>query len=129
MAGSADLIGDATVEVANAGECLAHLVHAPADVGQRIQYGFRRGAVGGEMGSAVGRQIVEFSRTFMLDASVADLFEESQCRIDHAGARTVEAAGALLDRLNELITVARALLDQGQDKKLEVGRTKPAGAR
>src|SRR5216683_7133063 len=129
MTGSVEFIRHAPVEIANACKCVAHLVHAAADAGQRIQHGFGSGAMGSEMRTALGRYVVELSRTLMLDACVADLLEESQCRIDHAGARAVEAAGAFFDRLDELVAMARAFFEQREDKKLKVRRTKSARAR
>ena len=48
------------------------------------------------------------------------VLEQGQGRIDHAGRRPVGAAGALFQLLDQLVAVARLLLEQRQDDEPEV---------
>ena len=99
------------------------------DHGHRVQDGFRGRVMGGEVGSARRRYMVELSRALLRGVRVADLFKESQRGVDHAWARAIEAVRALFDRLDKLIAMVRALCEERQDEKLKVGRTKTACAR
>ncbi|CCV08667.1 hypothetical protein MESS2_780014 [Mesorhizobium metallidurans STM 2683] len=51
---------------------------------------------------------------------IAGLFQEGQRRIDHAWTWAVDAAGALLQRLDDVIAVARRLGQQRQRNQLEI---------
>jgi hypothetical protein len=53
---------------------------------------------------------------------MADLVEVGERGIDHAGARRIEACRALLQRLDDLVAVARTLGEQRQDDQLQVAR-------
>src|SRR5262249_15468971 len=55
-----------------------------------------------------------------LDRGEADLFEIGEGGIDDTRARAVIAAGAALELLDELIAVARVLLEEMQQQKLQV---------
>src|SRR5258705_10776508 len=69
---------------------------------------------------------VELPRPFDLDRWVSDLFEIGQGRVDHAGTRMVEAAGALGERLDDFVPVRRLLGKEREDNELQIFRAELA---
>src|SRR5947207_803617 len=51
---------------------------------------------------------------------VAEVFEHCERRVDRSRARRVHAAEALLDFLDDLVTVPRLLVEQAQNHKLQM---------
>jgi hypothetical protein len=64
---------------------------------------------------------------------VAHVLEQGEDRINHAGARDVQAAGQFLDRADELIAMARLVGDQLEQDQAKLARIEdppaPAAAR
>src|SRR5690606_4159170 len=52
----------------------------------------------------------------------AGLLEEGEGRIDHAGARRIDARGLLLDGLDQIVAVARLLLDEIERDQAQIAR-------
>src|ERR1700683_1960027 len=118
MASAVNLVGG--VRIANAGECLPDIVHPASDPRQGVQNRIGGGSVGGEMGLPLRRDPIELARAFLLHARMADLVKIGERRIDHAGTGSVEAAGTLLDRLDQFIAVSGALAEQRENEKLQI---------
>ena len=71
MTGAVNIVGRFTVEIADAGEGFAHLLHAAADPRQRFENGIGGGTVLGEMRLALLGDAVELARRILGDAGVA----------------------------------------------------------
>ena len=85
------------------------------------EQGVHGGAVGVEVGAALGGDRMQFLAAVTGgDRYVAEFLEHGQRGVDHAGAGAVGAADALLDRLDDLVAVARLLGDQVEDDQAEV---------
>jgi hypothetical protein len=54
------------------------------------------------------------------DRRVTDFFEQGQGRIDDARAGAIALADALLERLDDFVTIARLLLDKRHDHQAQV---------
>src|ERR1700694_886353 len=89
-----------------AGERLAHSVHLPANSRELRQYG---------VGDAI-----ELLATLGFDRGIADLLKVSEGRIDHARTRGVETLGRFFKRLDDLVPMSRAFLEQRQNNQLEL---------
>ena len=98
---------------------LADLLAEPAEMGERALH---RLAVVVEMGAALVGDGVEPLVALGGRGHVAGLFEEGQRRIDDAGARAVHAAGLFLDGLDQIVAVARLLLDEIQRNQAQIAR-------
>src|SRR5271170_7139261 len=72
------------------------------------------------MGLPLRRDPVQLARAFLLDAGMADLVQVGERRIDHAGTGAVEAAGTILDGLDQFIAVSGTLAEQRENEKLQI---------
>src|ERR1700677_462293 len=54
------------------------------------------------------------------ECGVSDLFEIRHSRVDHARTRSVKAARAFLEVLDQFVAVAWFLLQQGEDDEMQV---------
>src|SRR5262249_24582456 len=69
----------------------------------------------GETGAAIGCDLVAIARSLVgSGAHVPHIHQKCQRRVDRTGARTIGAAGALLDGANDVVAVTRLLADEGQ---------------
>ena len=93
-----------------------------ADAAQMGQRAFDRRAVVAQMGATLVGDGIEPLVALGDRGHVVRLFEEGQRRIDDAGARAVHARGLLLDRLDQIVAVARLLLDEIERDQAEVAR-------
>ncbi len=59
---------------------------------------------------------------------LAHVLEQAEDRVDRARARRIGAADQLLDRFDQLVTVARLLADQPQQQRAQIARTEKASA-
>src|SRR4030095_9242125 len=74
-----------------------------------------------EVGAAFLRRLIDFLAVLrLLFRDQAHVLEQGQGRVDHAGARRIFAAGHFLDRLDELIAMARLIDDQLEQYQAEL---------
>ena len=64
--------------------------------------------------------VIELAGAIGLDGGVADLLEVGERGVHHAGARDVEALGALVQRLDDFVAVAWFFGEQSQYQQLQV---------
>src|SRR6516165_3773199 len=95
--------------IVEAAEDLPHPPHLAADVFELPKHGLCGLAVLGEVCPAGVGNGVELLGPFGRDARIAHLLEPRERRIDHPRTRAVEASGALLERLDELVPVTGTL--------------------
>src|SRR6266550_5337401 len=74
----------------------------------------------GHEGTAGIGDAVDLASVLLDGADVAHVLEHLQCRVDGAGARGIEAAGALLERLDQLVAMGGLVLELVEDDVLEV---------
>src|SRR5207245_10812000 len=72
----------------------------------------------GHEGAAGIRDAVDLAPVLLDGADVPHVLEHLQRRVDGAGTRGIEAAEALLERLDQLVAVARLVLEQVEDDVL-----------
>ena len=99
---------------------LAQSVDALAGLAEEIERRFDRRAVVGEVGPALVGDGVELLVALGRRGDVAGLLEEGQRRIDDARARRIEALRLFLDGLDQVVAVARLLLDEVQRDQPQV---------
>src|ERR1700680_1519695 len=108
-------------------ENLAHTAHLAADVFELAEHRIGSLLVVPEVCAPRVGDAVELLRAFGGDARVTHLLEPGERRVDHAGARAVEAARALFERLDELVAMTRPSGQQSQQHQLQIpgGETAP----
>ena len=83
----------------------------------------------GAVSALVGDLVDLLAALFGHDAREAEVLEHRQRRVDGAWARRVRPAEATLELLDDLVAVARLLVEQAQDDVLEVALLEqPTGA-
>src|SRR5690606_21137630 len=85
--------------------------------GARKQF-VRGGAARRQERLALGREAVALAAgNFRINRRITHVVEPGERRIDDARARAVAAAEALLDRLDQFVTMARAFRDHGEQQQ------------
>src|ERR1700694_674633 len=73
------------------------------------------------MGAPLVRDLVNLLAAFLRPRSrVAQILEHRERRINGPGTRRIHSAEALLDFLDDLVAVARLLIEQAEDHELQV---------
>ncbi|SPC16369.1 conserved hypothetical protein [Cupriavidus taiwanensis] len=98
----------------------AHPLHLARHVAQPRHHHVDPLAVGLQVRHAGLRQLVALLVAFGVDGGKADFFQVGQRRINHTGARLVEAVGARLQRLDQFVAVAGLFFQQRQQQQLQV---------
>src|SRR5262249_38288426 len=98
---------------------LAHAGHLAPDALELLEDRLDMSLVLREMTPAFLGRVIELLGAFGLDPGIAQLLEICQGRIDHAGARHVVAAGALLQGLDQLVAMARLLGEELEQQQLQ----------
>jgi hypothetical protein len=96
---------------------MLHLAADPAQL-RKDRFGERAPLV--EMTPTIVGDPIEFLRPFGFDERIAKLFEISERGVHHPGTGAVEAAGTLLERLDDLVPVTRLFFEKRQDHELQV---------
>ena len=122
-------IGSASVRIAHAGKCFAHLIHSSANSRQSFENRFGVRAVCFQMGLALRRNAVELPSPLLLNAGMTDLMQVSQRGINHAWAGRIESARTFFEGLDQLVPVRWLFGEQREDHQLNVDRVKLAPAR
>src|SRR5207247_4994142 len=86
-----------------------------ANLGDTAEDGIDEGAIGGQKRGALLGYRIELAGAFGgLGTQIPELLEQGQGRVDHTGTGAVRTAELLLDRLDQLVAVARFFGDQMQ---------------
>src|SRR5215472_15420697 len=114
--------GDGAAEVLH-GACDAGrgAVEPVVDVGHPAEDPLDDGFLLVERGRAgLGDAVELLAALGVLHGDVAELFEQGQRRVDHAGARRIGAPDLVLDGLDDLVAVTGRLADQLEDHEAQV---------
>ncbi|CAM2190558.1 hypothetical protein BC2230_80193 [Burkholderia cepacia] len=102
------------------GERTAHELHLAREVREACEQRVDPFALGVEMGAAGVGQCITLAVAFRLRRDEADFFEIRERRVHHAGARAVETVRTCVERLDQLVAVARLLGDERKQQQLEI---------
>src|SRR5207244_2345172 len=109
-------------------ERLPHALHFAANAHELRQDCIGQGTMLVELGAAEVGDLVELLAPVSFDCGKTDLFKVSECRIDHARTRRVEAFRGFFQRFDDLVAMSGSLREQSQDDQLQLAGTQFAPA-